>query len=114
MKIYHNPRCRKSREALSILQKHNVQVEIVEYLKRKLTKQEIKKILKILNISALDLIRKEEKVFKENYKNKKLTEEDCVNILFSYPILIQRPIVIKDNQGVLGSPPINVLALLNK
>ncbi len=112
MKIYHNPRCRKSREALSILQEHNIPVDIVEYLKQKLTKKEIKNILKILNISALDLIRKEEKIFKENYKNKKLTEEDCINILFSNPILIQRPIIIKDNQGVLGRPPINVLDLL--
>ena len=68
----------------------------------------------MLNISAFDLIRKNEKIFKEHYKNKKLKEEEYVKILCLHPILIQRPIIVKDNFAVLGRPPINVLDLLNK
>tara|TARA_B100000579_G_scaffold341511_1_gene293367 strand:- start:17776 stop:18132 length:357 start_codon:yes stop_codon:yes gene_type:complete len=114
MKIYHNPRCRKSREALSILESKNCQVEIFEYLKHPPNKKEIKQIIKMLNISAFALIRKGEKIFKENYQHKALTEDQCVDLLCRHPILIERPIIIKDNSAVLGRPPINVLDLLNK
>tara|TARA_A100001011_G_C13782200_1_gene623618 strand:- start:111 stop:455 length:345 start_codon:yes stop_codon:yes gene_type:complete len=114
MKIYHNPRCRKSREALAILNDHNINVEIIEYLKTPLTKQNIKSILKKLGCKALDLVRKEEKLFKDLYRGKKLTEEDWVDVLCQNPILIQRPIIMKDNTAVIGRPPINVLDLLNK
>lgn len=112
MKIYHNPKCRKSRETLSIINEHQYQVDIIEYLKNPPTKTEIKRIIKMLSISAFDLIRKEEKLFKEMYKGKNLTEDEYIDILSTHPILIQRPIVIKDNWAVLGRPPINVLDLL--
>ena len=114
MKVYHNPRCRKSREVLAILKSKNCQVEIIEYLKNPPKRAEIKHLIKMLNICAFDLIRKEERIFKENYKNKKLKEEEYIQILCLHPILIQRPIIIKDNFAVLGRPPINVLDLLNK
>ena len=114
MKIYHNPRCRKSREALAILNGHNINVEIIEYLKTPLTKQDLNSILKKLGCKALDLVRKEEKLFKDLYRGKKLTEEDWVDVLCQNPILIQRPIIMKDNTAVIGRPPINVLDLLNK
>ena len=113
MKIYHNSRCRKSRETLSILKEHNVNFDVIEYLKHPLTKLDIQDILKKLNIPVTDLIRKEEKVYKELYKNKNLTESEYINILIEHPILLQRPIVLKDNIGVIGRPPINVLDLLN-
>ena len=112
MKIYHNARCRKSRETLAIINKHNIPVTIIEYLKNPVTKTEIKRIIKLLNISAFDLIRKEEKIFKDMYKDKKMTEDEYLDLLCKYPILIQRPIVIKDSKAVLGRPPINVLDLL--
>ena len=114
MKIYHNPRCRKSREALTILQQKVSQIKIIEYLKSPPSKLEIQQILKMLNISAFDLIRKGEKIFKEKYKDQQLSESDYIDILCLHPILIQRPIIIKDNCAVLGRPPINVLDLLNK
>ena len=112
MKIYHNPRCRKSRETLSIITEHKIPVTIIEYLNNPITRNEIKNIIKILNITPLDLIRKEEKLFKEVYKGKYFTDKEYIDILYRNPILIQRPIVIKDNCGVLGRPPINVLDLL--
>ena len=113
MKIYHNPRCRKSRETLSILIENNVKVEIIEYLKNPLKKSEIKHILSMLKISAKDLIRKEEKLFKESFKGKDLNENQYLDLLYKYPILMQRPIVVKNQSAVLGRPPINVLDLLN-
>ena len=114
MKIYHNPRCSKSREALAILNDHSINVEIIEYLKTPLTKQHLKSLLKKLGFKALDLVRKEEKLFKDLYRGKKLNEEDWIDVLCQHPILIQRPIIMKDNTAVIGRPPINVLDLLNK
>ena len=112
MKIYHNTRCRKSRETLEILNSKNVDFKIIEYLYDPPSLIEIKRILKLLKISAIDLIRKEEKIYKEQYKNKKFTEDQWIQIMHLNPILIQRPIVIKDNTAIIGRPPINVLDLL--
>jgi arsenate reductase len=114
MKIYHNPRCRKSRESLQILLDHNIELEIIEYLKNPLTKKEIENILKMLGISAKDLVRKGEKIFKDLYKDRDMSEDEYLHILYLNPILIERPIVVKDNRAVLGRPPINVLDLLDK
>ena len=74
----------------------------------------MKKIIKMLNINPHELIRKEEELYKKRFKNKKLSNEEYINIMCEYPILMQRPIVIKDNKAVLGRPPINVLDLFNK
>tara|TARA_B100000579_G_C22448839_1_gene673338 strand:- start:45 stop:389 length:345 start_codon:yes stop_codon:yes gene_type:complete len=114
MKIYHNTRCRKSRETLSILTENGCNIEVVEYLKTPLKKEEIKVILKKLDMIPEELIRKQEKLYKELYKDKVLTQSAYLDILVKHPILIQRPIVVKDNFAVLGRPPINVLDLLNK
>ena len=111
MKIYHNPRCRKSRETLSILIEKE-KFEIIEYLKNPLKKSEIENILSWLKISAKDLIRKEEKLFKESFKGKELTDAQCLELIHKHPILMQRPIVVKNQSAVLGRPPINVLDLL--
>ncbi|MAQ32054.1 MAG: arsenate reductase (glutaredoxin) [Flavobacteriales bacterium] len=112
MKIYHNKRCRKSRETLEILNSKNVDFKIIEYLYNPPSLIEIKQLLKLLNISAIDLIRKEEKLYKEKYKQKKFTEDQWIQIMHSNPILIQRPIVVKDNEAIIGRPPLNVLDLL--
>jgi len=112
MKIYHNPRCSKSRETLSILNKKNVKVDIIEYLKTPLKKVDIQNIITMLGTSAFNLIRKQEKVFKERYKGKNLSEAEWTTVLHQNPILIERPIVVKDNIAIIGRPPINVLFLL--
>ena len=112
MKIYHNPRCRKSRETLAFIKQHNIPVVVIEYLKQPLSKKEIKKIVQMLRIKPIELIRKEEKIFKKLYKTQQLSDDQCINILHENPILIQRPIVVKDNCAILGRPPVNVLALL--
>ena len=112
MKIYHNSRCRKSREALAILYENNLEVEIIEYLKNPITKKELIQLIKMLDINPLDLIRRQEKLFKEKYRNKIFKKDDVIDVLMKHPILMQRPIIVRDNCAVLGRPPINVLDLL--
>ena len=110
--LYHNPRCRKSREALQLLQQANEPVEIVLYLKNSLSKEELKDILLKLEISAIALIRKNEAVWKENYKNKSLTEDELITTMVNNPKLIERPIAIKNGKAIIGRPPQEVLKVL--
>ena len=110
--IYHNPRCRKSRETLALIENAGVEVEIVEYLKEIPTAAEIKSILKKLGIRAEQLLRKNEAVFKENYKGKNLQEDEWIQAMVDNPKLIERPIVIQGEKAILGRPPENVSAFL--
>lgn len=105
VKIYHNPRCSKSREGLKILEESGEDFQIVKYLNQPLEEHEIKDILKILNISAEELVRKNEKVWKENYKGKKLSEEKIIQIMQEHPKLIERPIVVHNDKAIIGRPP---------
>ena len=111
--IYHNPRCSKSRTTLDLLKGKvsESDIKIVEYLKRTSTESEIKEILKKLNISAIDLIRNNEADFAE-FKNKKLSEGEYINLLVKYPKLIERPIVIHGDKAIIGRPPEKVLTLV--
>ncbi len=111
MKIYHNPRCRKSRETLDILTNKGIEPEVVLYLETPPSKKELKEILSKLGISAFDLVRKTEAIYKENYKGKDLTEAKWIEAMIKYPKLIERPIVVKGKKAVLGRPPENVEAL---
>ena len=108
--IYHNSRCRKSREALALLQESGQDFQIREYLKNAPSKEELQQVLQKLNLAPQDIIRKGEAVYKVNYKGKELSEEQWLQILVDNPILIERPIVIKDQQAVIGRP--NIAALL--
>jgi arsenate reductase len=112
MKIYHNPRCGKSRQTLALLTENGIEPEIVLYLKDIPSKKELKAILKKLGIKAEELIRKGEQAYKDNYKNKSLTEEQWIEAMIKYPKLIERPIVINGSKAILGRPPENVLELL--
>jgi len=112
MKIYHNPRCSKSRQGLSILKDANVEFEIIEYLKTPLSKKEITEIVGKLNIDPIDLIRKNETDWKENFKGKEMTNEQVIDAMVAYPKLIERPIVIQGNKAVIGRPPEKIVSLL--
>lgn len=112
MKIYHNPRCRKSRETLQIIEEANVVVEIIKYLEDIPSAKELKDLLNKLNIPAEKLLRKTEQVFKENYKGKVLSEDQWIQVMIQNPKLIERPIVVKGDKAVLGRPPQNVEVLL--
>ncbi len=112
MKIYHNPRCSKSRQTLQIIKNANIEVEIIEYLKKIPTKKELKLLLQQLNLKPFELIRKGEAIYKEKFKNSSFNEEEWIQIMIEYPKLIERPIVVKGNKAVLGRPPENVLSLI--
>jgi len=112
MKIYHNPRCTKSRETLNLLENSGAKPEIVLYLTEPLTQSELKGIIKKLGITAKQLIRTSEKIFKEEYKGKTLTETQWIKAMIKHPKLMERPIVVKGNKAVIGRPPAQVLELI--
>lgn len=112
MIIYHNPRCRKSRETLAILRENGVEPEIVEYLKTPLSKDDLRGLVAKLGISAFELIRKGESVYKEEFKGKTLSEEEWLEVMAAHPKLIERPIVVSGDRAVLGRPPENAKELL--
>jgi arsenate reductase (glutaredoxin) len=106
--IYHNSRCGKSREAIKFLGKQNLEFKIVNYLENNLTVNELKEILKKLNIPAIDLVRKKEAIWIESFKGKTLTEEEIILAMVNNPKLIERPIVINGNKAVVARPAENV------
>ena len=112
MKIYHNPRCRKSRETLAIIGEKGIEPEIIEYLKEPPSVSELTIILMQLGMQAEEIIRKEESLYKEKYKGKDLTNDQWIKIMVDNPILIQRPIVVEGNSAIMGRPPENVKELL--
>ena len=113
MKIYHNPRCRKSREGVQYLTDKGVEFEIIEYFKDNLSKETIQILLNKLNITALKLIRKNEKIWKENFKDKNLSEKELIEVLHKEPKLIERPIIESENLAVIGRPKENIDSLFN-
>ena len=112
MKIYHNPRCSKSRNTLSIIQEMGNEVEIIEYLNSQPTAKELEVILEMLNIQPIELIRKNEIIWRENYRGKQMRDDEIINAMRENPKLIERPIVIKNGKAIIGRPPEKVLNLL--
>jgi arsenate reductase len=112
MKIWHNNRCSKSRNTLSILEEKKANFEVVNYLENPPTEGELKDVLKMLGIKAQDLVRKSEEAYKANYKGKELDEEGWISAMLAHPKLIERPIVINNGKAVIGRPPENVLTII--
>ena len=110
--ILHNPRCGKSRQTLKIIHESGNEIEVIEYLKTPPTYDELKAIISKLAIKPEALLRKGEAVFKENYKGKELSDDEWIQAMVDNPILIERPIVIKGDQAIIGRPPENVNELL--
>ncbi len=112
LSIYHNPRCKKSREALQLIKDQGKEAEIIEYLKNPPSKSELSEIISLLGISAEDLLRKNETLFKENFKGKKLDDDGWIEIMIKNPKLIERPIVITSKGARIGRPPEKILEIL--
>lgn len=113
MKIYHNPRCSKSRQTLEIIKKSHQEFEIVEYLKDLLSISELEIIIEKLGITPIELVRKNELIWKENYKGKNLSDKEIVQAMIENPKIMERPIVVNGEKAVLGRPPENVLKIIN-
>jgi len=108
IEVYHNPRCRKSREALAYLKDRNVEPEVIEYLKEIPSAEDLKKVLAKLDMPVEKLIRKEERVFKEKFKGKDFTTEEWIEVMRENPKLIQRPIIMNRKKAVIGRPAENI------
>ncbi|NNK81178.1 MAG: arsenate reductase (glutaredoxin) [Flavobacteriales bacterium] len=112
IEIYHNPRCRKSREALQLLESKGIEPTVVEYLKELPSRKELEMTLAKLNMKPSQLLRKGELIFKEKFRGMNFNEDEWLDILMEYPKLIERPIVIKGNKAVVGRPIENVEELI--
>ncbi len=102
IKIYHNPRCRKSREALNFLKSSGHNIDIVLYLTEKLTQAELREIIQKLKITSENLIRKEETLWKTQFKGKNLVDSELINLMIQEPRLMQRPIVVLGDKAVIA------------
>jgi len=110
--IYHNPRCKKSREGLSILEDSGQDFKIVKYLDNIPSQEDLKIIIKKLGIKPIDLVRKQEKIWKENFKTKDLSDSEIINALHDFPKLIERPIVVNGEKAIMGRPPEDIKGIL--
>ncbi|GAA4243965.1 MULTISPECIES: arsenate reductase (glutaredoxin) [Winogradskyella] len=112
IKIYHNPRCSKSRQGLSILEASGKEFEIIKYLEKELTSKELLSIISKLGIKPMDLIRKNEAIWKSEYKGKTLSDQEIIEAMLKHPKLIERPIVINEDKATIGRPPENILNII--
>ncbi len=110
--IYHNPRCRKSRETLELIKNKGLAPKIIEYLNEPPSESEMKDILSKLNIQPEKLLRKTESIYKDQFKGKDLSSEEWIKVMIENPKLIERPIVINKGKAVIGRPPENVLSII--
>jgi arsenate reductase len=111
--MYHNPNCSKSRETLQILEDNHMSPDIIEYLEQPPTQQELKDVIKKLGVSARDLLRTTEPVYREtNLDVDTLSDDEIIEAICEYPALLQRPIVISGARAVIGRPPTRVLELI--
>ena len=112
-KIYHNPKCSKSKEALMLLNDKGFKVDIILYMKNKITTEELKQILMKLKFSANDLLRKNEKIYSEKkLQIKTFSENQLISLMLEYPNLIQRPIVEVNQTAIIARPAEKILSLI--
>jgi arsenate reductase (glutaredoxin) len=111
--IYHNPRCSKSRATLALLEENGVSPRIVEYLKTPPSKEEMGRILDGLGMEPRDLMRKKEEPYTVlNLSDADTSREALIDAMLHNPILMERPVVVKDGRYALGRPPESVLEIL--
>ncbi|MCW8824989.1 MAG: arsenate reductase (glutaredoxin) [Gammaproteobacteria bacterium] len=113
LKIFHNPRCSKSRQTLQLIEENGITPEVVEYLKNPPTAGEINEITILLGISPRELLRtKEAEYIAQGLDNMALSDDEIIEIMVNYPKLIERPIVMNGGQAIIGRPPEKVLELI--
>ena len=113
VKIYHNPRCSKSRETLSLLEEKGLSPDVTEYLKTPPDVETLTDILNTLNMEPRQLMRQHEAEYKENHlDNPDLTKEQLIQAMIDFPKIMERPIVVNNGKVAIGRPPVNVLDIL--
>ncbi|MCL6266113.1 arsenate reductase (glutaredoxin) [Flagellimonas myxillae] len=113
IKIYHNPRCRKSREGLEYLENSGEPFEVVRYLDNVPTMDELATLIEYLGIPPEALVRKNEAIWKEQFKGKNLSDSEIIEAMVQHPKLIERPIIVKDKKAVIGRPADKISILLD-
>jgi arsenate reductase len=114
IKIYHNPKCSNSRQALALLREHGHEPEVILYLDTPPSRQELQAIIQVTGVSARALMRSKETVYGElGLGNPNFTEEDLIEAMLAHPALINRPIVVTPNGARLCRPPELVLEILS-
>jgi len=113
LKVYFKPNCATCQTALALIKRNTEdELDLIEYLVDTPTAVEIKEILKMLGMEAEDLVRKKEPLYKEKYEGKKISEEKWIDIMVKNPILIERPILVKDGKAIIGRPIEKILDFL--
>lgn len=111
--IWHNPRCSKSRNAVTLLEEKGIEADVVKYLDTPPTKEELVAVLKMLGISARELMRTKEDLYKELNLKEETDEDKLIDAMVEHPKLIERPVVIKDGKAAIGRPIENIIDLLD-
>ena len=112
IQILHNPRCRKSREGLSVLEESGKEFEVIKYLEDKLTNEQLIEIIGKLGIEPIELVRKNEAIWKTDYKSKELSDAQIISAMVENPKLIERPIIIKEHKAVIGRPAEHIKTII--
>ena len=112
IQIYHNTRCSKSRCALELVEQSGKEFEVVKYLENTPSAEVLKAIIEKLNIKPIELVRKGETIWKEQFKDKNLSDEEIISAMLANPVLIERPIVINGDKAVIARPPESALDIL--
>jgi len=112
--VYHNTACSKSQGVCNLLHTKGIQPKIIEYLKTPPDREELQRLLHLLKMRPSELIRSKEPLFAELFGDKTPSEEACIEAMLQYPILIERPIIVKDGKAIIGRPPEKVLEFLGE
>ncbi|WP_040278518.1 arsenate reductase (glutaredoxin) [Psychroserpens damuponensis] len=110
--ILHNPRCSKSREGLALLENSGKEFEVIKYLDEPISEEKLKTIISLLKIEPIQLVRKNEAIWKSDFKGKSLTNAQILKAMITHPKLIERPIVINGKNATIGRPPQNILDII--
>lgn len=112
IQIFHNARCTKSRECLAFLNDTEKDFEVIKYLETPPTFEELKEIIRKLNIKPLALVRQKEPLWIEKFKSKKLSDDQIIQAMISQPILIERPIVVNGDKAIIARPLENIKSII--
>ena len=110
--IYHNPRCTKSRQGLALLEEKGLDIQVIKYLDQGLKESEVKGLLEALDYTPMELIRKNEAIWKSDYKGKDLSDMEIIKAMVDPPKLMERPVVINQDKAVVGRPTEKILEIL--
>jgi arsenate reductase len=102
--IYHNSRCSKSREGVCFLENTKQPFQVINYLENIPTKEELKELIRKLNISPIELVRKKETIWISTYKNRKLSDDEIIQVMIDNPKLIERPIIVNGDKAIIARP----------